>query len=150
MPKFQFRLDALLKARRRIEQEHQRAVAEVERERLNLEDRLRREQQRIMQGKHELGQRLVGELDVQAMRDQAAASMQHARKAQRLALELAGVYRRLESVRGELIEATRRRRAIELLRDRRFSQWKADIEKAETAALDELTVIAAARKEFEL
>ncbi|UCD76367.1 MAG: flagellar FliJ family protein [Phycisphaerales bacterium] len=149
MARFVFPLQPLLRARRRAEQARQRAVAEVERERLSLEDRLRRQQRQIAEGKRWLGDRLVGTLDVPVLRDQAGATMLFMRKAQRVALELAGVHRRLEAVRAELIEATKRRRAIELLRDRRFQQWKADLDKAETAALDELAVIAAARREPE-
>ena len=48
--------------------------------------------------------------------------------------------RRLDTARGRLIEATTRRRAIELLRDRRCARWKAALAKAETAALDELAM----------
>lgn len=147
MAKFIFKLQPLLRARQRAEQTRQRAVAEVVREKLELEDQLRRRQEQITRGKQALGDRLVGKLDVRLLRDQAGATMLYLRKARQLALELAGTHRRLEAAREELIEATRRRRAIELLRDRRFEQWKADLDKAETAALDELAVIAAARRE---
>ena len=147
MARFAFRLQPLLKARKRAEQARQRAVAEVVREKLELEDQLRRRQEQIARGKQALGDRLVGKLDVRLLRDQAGATMLYLRKARQLALELAGTHRRLEAARDELIEATKHRRAIELLRDRRFEQWKADLDKAETAALDELAVIAAARRE---
>ena len=147
MAKFVFRLQPLLRARERAEQARQRAVAEVERERLVLENRLRRQQQVITEGKRELAGRLVGGIEMEALRQQAGATLHAMREAQRLVLELAGVHRRLEATREELIEATRQRRAIELLRDRRFAQWKTDQEKAETGALDELAVAAAARKE---
>lgn len=149
MARFVFRLQPLLRARRRAEQARQRAVAEVVRERLDLEDQLRRRQEQITQGKQALGDRLVGMLDVRLLRDQAGATMLYLRKARQLALELAGTHRRLEAAREELIEATKRRRALDLLRDRRFEQWKADLDKADTAALDELAVIAAARRERE-
>ena len=77
----------------------------------------------------------------------AGAALQHMRYAQRLVLELAGVHRRLDAARERLREASRKRQAMERLRERRFAEWRAAQEKAETSALDELAVSAAARKE---
>ena len=145
MPRFRFALEGLLKARRADEQREQRAVADVERERLFLEDRLRRQQHAIASGRQSLRDSLVGSVDAQMLRLHAASTIQQMRQGQRLALELAGVHRRLEAARQTLVEAARARRAIELLRERRFEQWKAALDKAEDAALDELAVIAAAR-----
>ena len=147
MPRFRFRLEPLLTARRHVEQERQRAVAEQERRRRELEEVLRRQQQFITEGKSALRAGLQGTLDLTDMRAHAGATLQLMRRAQRLAIELAGVHTRLEAARVQLIEATRDRRAIELLKERRFAQWKAALEKAEHAAVDELAVQAAARKE---
>ena len=147
MARFRFRLEPLLRARRSTEQTHQRAVAELERRRRTLEEHLRSAQDRIASGKREQTGRLVGALDVSALRSQAGWTIQHLRQAQRLLLELAGTHRRLEEARSKLIEATKQRRAVELLRERRFSEWKRRIAKAEDAALDELSVQSAARKE---
>lgn len=142
---FHFPFEALLKSRRLAEQEHQRAVARIERERLELEEHLRRRQDEIAAGKQSLRSGLVGAINMPALRLQAAASIDLMRRAQRVVLELAGIHRRLEAARALLVEATRRRRAIELLRERRFEQWKAELERVETATLDELAVMAAAR-----
>ena len=147
MPAFVFRLDPLLKARRRAEQHAQRAVAEIERQRLDLERQLRRHQQDITQSKQDLRGTMVGAIDMRSLRLGAGAALHVVRKAHQVVLQLAGVTQRLEASRGELIEATTRRRAIELLRDRRHTQWKMALDKAETAALDELAVNRAARKE---
>ena len=54
MARFRFPFEALLIARRNAERERQRAVAEVERQRLRLEDRLRRMQQDIAGSRQEL------------------------------------------------------------------------------------------------
>jgi flagellar export protein FliJ len=72
--------------------------------------------------------------------------VQQMRHAQRLVLELAGVRRTLEAAQAALADAARGRRAIELLRERRFSQWRQAQDKIENDALDELAVIAAARR----
>jgi len=147
MPRFRFPLEGLLKSRRMLEQARQRAVADFERERLALQDRLRRQQEAIVSDRQDLRGALLGTLDAHMLRLHAASSIQQMRLAQRLVLELAGVHRRLETARAALVEASRARRAIELLRERRFEQWKAALDKADNQALDELAVIAAARGE---
>ena len=147
MPRFNFTLDPLLRARTQAEQARQIAVAELECRRMALEDRLREHQRGIAAGKAELGERLVGRLDVHELRLQGNAALALVRHAQRTVVELAGVHRRLEAARAELVEATRERRSIELLRERALERWRAEQERVETAALDELAVIGAARKE---
>ncbi|MHC4416013.1 MAG: flagellar export protein FliJ [Planctomycetota bacterium] len=147
MPRFVFALEPLLEVRRRAEQDAQRHVARIERERLRLEETLRRHQHGITERKHALRKSLTGTIDMPALRLRANASLHLVRQARQVVLQLAGVHARLESARARLVEAAQRRRAIELLRDRRYAQWKAAQDKAETAALDELAVIACARKE---
>lgn len=138
MAKFVFRLDPLLEARRRAERNAQVAMAGLQRRHLDLLRQLRRHQDCIAQGKQDLRGTLIGRLDVRALRLEAGEALHAVRRAHQVVLELAGLTRRLEAARQTLIEATKRRRALELLRDRRFEQWKAALDKAETAALDEL------------
>lgn len=145
MPRFRFSLDPVLRTRRLAEQGRQRTVAQIERERMELEELLRQQQMTIAQGKASLQHGLVGKIDAQGLRLHAAASIHLMRIAQRIVLELACVHRRLDAARVELLEATRRRRAVELLRQRRFEFWKAAQEKSETAMLDELAGMAAFR-----
>jgi len=149
MAKFVFRLEPLLTVRRRAEDDARRAFAVLQRERLALEDELRRCQQDIVAGKGRLRGTLTGRLDLRALRLGAGSTLNVIRQAQQLALRLAGIGQRMEPLRHALLEARTRRRAIELLRERRFDQWKAALEKAENAALDELAVCAAARRETE-
>ena len=149
MAKSVFRLEPLLTVRRRAEDDARRAVAVLQRERLKLEAELRRRQQDIVAGKDRLRGTLTGRLDMGVLRLGAGSTLNVIRQAQQLALKLAGLGKRMESVRQVFLEARVRRRAIELLRERRFDQWKAALEKAETAALDELAVSAAARRETE-
>ena len=150
MARFVFSLEPVLKARRRSEETFQRDVAGIERDRMRLEEILRGHQRSLVSNKDMLRDGLTGLIDVRDLRLHANASLQVMRRAQQIVLELAGVYKRLEAARTRLIEAARRRRAIEFVRDRRYEQWKAALNKAETAALDELAVIAAARKESDL
>ncbi len=146
MPKFVFKLQSLLEARRRAEETEQRAVAALERERLALEDLLRDRQGEIIETKHGIRQTLVGRIDLRDLRLRAGMSLHLVRQAQQLALQLAGLHKRIEAARAVLLEATVGRRAMELLRDRHLARWKRALDKAETALLDELAVSAAAQK----
>lgn len=146
MSKFTFSLDPLLKARVAAEREHQRAVAVIEVERQVLEQRLKDQQNLIAEGKLALKDGLVGAVDAANLRQHAASSLHAMRLAQRMALELHGVHRRLHAARTGLVEAARARRVVELLREKRWEEWKRAQEHAETAALDELAVMSAARR----
>jgi flagellar export protein FliJ len=84
--------------------------------------------------------------DVRAVRLQSGAAVRLGMAAQRAVLELAGVHRRLEGARAELLEAAKRRKAVELLRERRYEEWRTDQNRRELAAVDELAVMAAARR----
>ena len=92
---------------------------------------------------------MTGALDMRALRLGTGATLHGIRQAQQLVLQLAGLSQRMESSRTQLEQAMARRRAIEILREKRYDQWKYAQNKAETAALDDLTVAAAARKERE-
>lgn len=61
-------------------------------------------------------------------------------------IQLAGVHQRLEASRLELVEATTRRKAVEVLKERRHEQWKSEEKRRENAASDELAVMGAARQ----
>lgn len=143
MPRFHFALEPLLRARRAAEEVVQRRVAEIAEELRALEDRLRRQQESIAEGKRSLRAGLTGLVRMPELRLHASAAIQLTRKGHRLVLEMAGLHKRLEAARLELVEAARQRRAIEILRERRFEEWKREIEKQETNALDELAVIRA-------
>lgn len=147
MSKFVFALEPLLRARRAEEESAQRIVADIQRERYALEDRIRRKQQAITIGKNQQQNCLTGVLDMSLLRGHAGSTLRMMRDAQRIVLELAGLHKRLEVARHKLLEDTRRRRVVELLREKRFARWKWMQEKIERDALDELAVFAAARKE---
>ena len=146
MAKFVFRLEPLLTARRYAEQDARRVVAVLERERIGFQDELRRHQQQIMSDKQQMRGSMTGSLDMRSLRQSAGVTLHAIRKAQQLVLKLAGVSQRMESARAELRKTMTRRRAIELLREKRFDQWKIVQSKAEIAALDELAVGRAARR----
>ena len=124
MPRFRFQLQAVLDVRLRAEREERRRVGELETARRRLEDGLRRRQAQIGEARNQLRDRLAGPIDASSLRGQANASLAEMRDAQRVVLELAGIHRRLEAVREDLRAASRARRAVELLKERRFETWR--------------------------
>jgi flagellar FliJ protein len=139
-------LQAVLDQRHRVEQQKQRGVAELETLRRAAEARLRGLQGAIDQEKEDQRAKLRAG-DVLAARGQAAAIVRLAATAQRVVLELAGIHARLEGARADLLEATKRRKAVELLRERRLAEWRREQDRLEMAAADELAVMRAGFKE---
>ncbi|MEM1185835.1 MAG: flagellar FliJ family protein [Planctomycetota bacterium] len=149
MAKFRFGLEPVLRQRAREEEDRQRVVAGLERQRIAIEDEIKGYQSAIEAERSELTQRLgdaSGQgVDLGAVRVQANASLHLITMAQRAALRLAGVYERLDTARLELLEASTRRKAVETLKDQRYESWRSARSKEELAALDELAVIRHAR-----
>ena len=157
--KFRFSLEAVLQQRRAAEELHQRRVAELERERLALEERIRGHQRSIMTAKEDLRRRLCTEkrptelgpgaegVSLSDVRLQANASLHMVARAQQAVLELAGVHRRLDAARLELIRATTERKAVELLKSKRHQEWRDEIRRKEDAEMDEINVTRHARSQ---
>lgn len=150
MPRFRFNLEAVLELRRREERDKQLVVASLEQDRLALEDRIRSLQRGIVQERLDLRDRLGGDgaaVRLDDVRVQANAGLHMVARAQRAVLELSGVHKRLDAARAELLETTKRRKAVQMLRDRRFDEWRREQSRREAAELDELAVMAAHRKD---
>jgi flagellar export protein FliJ len=159
MARFQFQLEAVLEQRRSVERTRQVAVAELERQRMDAEDRIRGLQRQIVVEKEDLrdalstprpGARAVGGVDLRHVRLQAGASLHLIGKAQHAVVQLAGLLKRLDGARLELVRATTRRKAVEVLKERRYEQWRDEQRRRENAALDELSVMRAPRQEMPL
>lgn len=155
MPKFTFNLQAALSQRKAIEQQKMLVVAELERARLALEDRLRNINTRVTEEREELRAQLAGSVantttggglvDLRGVRFQTNAALTTHVHAQQLVLQLAGVHKRIEKARADLLEATTRRKAVETLRERRYEAWKEEEKRKETAALDDIAGILTSR-----
>jgi len=160
--RFIFPLQAVLDQRRRVEEVKQRAVAELERRRIDVERAIRERQNSIRLARADLRQRLSAErrADVPGLpptsvpladvRMQAAASLHMIAAAQASVFELAGVMRRLDAARLELLQAAADRKAVELLKERRYDEWRREQLRREIAELDELTVTRHAHRDLSL
>lgn len=154
MARFIFELAAVLKHRLAVERERQLVVASVEGERQRLEAQIRGYQAEIVREKEELRDQLMRErvagegvgigagtpVDLRGVRFQAAAGLRLVAKAQHSVIQLAGVHKRLDAARLELLRATTKRKAVETLRDRRYDAWRQEQARKEAAAMDELAV----------
>ncbi|MEQ8844123.1 MAG: flagellar FliJ family protein [Phycisphaerales bacterium] len=156
MAKFTFRLDPVLRMREREERDRQVEVAKLEQERLALERRLNAARDGIAEGRDALRDCLGGperagaSIDARLVRLEMNASLRRQTHARELALQVAGAHKRLDKAREALREASRRRRAIELLREHKEAAWRKEQARRESAALDEIAVMRAARTDGEM
>lgn len=136
---FRFQLDPLLELREREEREAQRALADVQAEANEIEREITDAQQAINQLKEDLRSVIgVGPVQVRQVGRQAAATLTKRARTQENAVRLAEVYRRVETARGLLAEAAQRRRAVELLKERRLEAFRRAEAKRESEELDDL------------
>lgn len=150
--RFKFQLQPVLEQRERLEQEQQRRVGVLERERLALEDRLREIQSQVSAARGELRGHLGVSGTAVVVRDvrfQAGATLALLVQAQSTALALAGAMKRLEAARTELLKATTARKAVQLLKERRYAQWRLELDKREAAQVDEIATGAFVRAQSE-
>lgn len=138
MKRFQFKLEPLLRQRKHAERERQRELALLDRRRFEIENQIRSHQRRIVAGKHELGAHLRGRIDTNAIRTHAAMTLQLDANTRLLVLQLSDLYKQIRGARELLIEALKRRKAIEHLRQRRFEAWKYEMDRQEANELDDM------------
>jgi flagellar FliJ protein len=151
MAKFRFNLETLLDQRRRVEEGKQRDLAAIERERLEIERQILDAQRDIAAQKQDLRAALAPvkgrpEVDLRSVRLQSHASLHSVASLQRLAIKLAGAHQRAERARAELLRATADRKAVELLKQRRFDAWLREENKKEAAAVDDMVNARVARE----
>ena len=147
MAAFRFKLQALLDLRIREEASSHKAFRTLMGQKTDIEQRLIGHQRLIQEGKESMRSGMVGTVDSRALRMHAHAALGLMREAQAAAIALAGLGKRIQVARIELDTARGRRRSVEILRERRHEEWKLQEERREVAALDDLAISAAFRKE---
>ncbi|MDF1868760.1 MAG: flagellar export protein FliJ [Phycisphaerales bacterium] len=143
MAGFKFKLQPVLEMREREEREKKLALADLERERMWIENRIRGYQRNIETEQSSLAQMLgtQGGVDLRGARLQANAAVSNRFSAQRAVLELAGVHHQIERARTELAEASTRRKAVELLRDRQQEAFELEQRRRESIEMDDMSVM---------
>ena len=146
MARFAFKLDPVLRHRRMIEEERQRALAQLLRRKLILETQVGDLQRTIVTDKRAIVDALVGKVDVMRIRQHGVHSNHVALRVQQIAIELYKLAQQLDQSRVQLLEATKARKAVELLRQKRYDRWMSEQRRDETRQADELTTQAYARR----
>ena len=118
---------------------------------MQIEGRVRVVQQRLTVERDELrallgpgagsGSRGVVRVSVTSVRMQATAGLHGLAQLRTLAIELAGVLKRVEGARAQLMAAAVARKAVEKLREQRLAAWKREQDRKESAELDDLTLM---------
>lgn len=146
MLRFEFKLQPVLDQRQRIEDECQRDLAQVLRQRMIFQQQLRSLQQSITDDKNTMAESLTGTVDVPRIRQHAKHASHITQRAQQLAVSLLGLERRIDTSREKLLDATKARKAIGLLREKQHARWMLDEKRREAATLDELATQTHVRK----
>lgn len=139
MKKFEFSLEALLEVKKRAEEEIKLRLGELNRQAEEVRRSINEVQDRLKEFQASEKEVRRGGEDIASLRSSVA--YRHSLK-----LELLNEGRRLDdimvqiySVNQELIKASQERRAVEILKDKRFLEWKKQKEKAEQGFIDEIS-----------
>jgi flagellar protein FliJ len=138
MPKFVFNLKGVYRHRRMIQDQRERETAVAAQAAKALEDELRMLHQTIKEANVELlGGHLSGSIDTNYLAAHRRFILSAERKGVQLMQRIALARRNLDIAREKLVEATKRTKIIEKLRERRLAEWKQGIKRKEFAELDE-------------
>lgn len=148
MAAFRFRLDPVIRHRQMIEDEKKRDMAVVVQEQVGIQEKLRRLQTDLTDDKRMLNDDLHGSIDVTRLRQHALYSGFVYARAEELAADLLKVEKRLQEARAKLLEATKARKAVELLRERAYERWLEEQNRREANELDEIATQRHARRAF--
>jgi flagellar FliJ protein len=138
MAKFAFKLEPVLRQRKMIEDQKQRELAKLIRHRMIFHNQLRSIQSELSDSKRQLTDGLVGEVDMIRVSQFARFSGQSQVRAQTIVRELAGLESRIAEAQKQLVEAMRQRKALDLLREKQYEQFKRTQQRREASRLDDL------------
>ena len=141
MRRFRFPAETLLSVRGHEQTICQMRVADIERQRLEVEaerDRLAAELAAMYEAaRHTEAQ---SDLDVNAALSQARFVRLLSAQRKAAEMHLARLAKRKEQATRDLVEANRKVRLLERLRERRYTEWRGEVDREDQAFLDELGV----------
>src|ERR1700744_1276304 len=146
-PKFIFRLESLLDHRKQIEKDRQRRVAEIQQEIQKLLRQVQETEERISAENRALAaDKLVGTLDMQYISHEKRFVGNLHMKVVLIMQQIARTEQLLAAARAELLAAARARKVIEKLREKQFRRWREELDRKESALLDEIGTQTAIRE----
>lgn len=146
MAGFVFNLEPVLRQRRLTEEQRQRELARLLSQKLTLEEQLRGFQQTLRSSKHALGDTLLGPVDLARVAQFTRYHAQVRAHAHGAVVKLAQLEKAVEQARALVVEASKARRALELLRDRRREAYLREQARREAAELDAIAIERHARR----
>ncbi|HWB53890.1 MAG TPA: flagellar export protein FliJ [Tepidisphaeraceae bacterium] len=139
MAQFIFHLEAVLRHRKNIERDKQRAVAELQAMMADLRNRLDALDTSVRQSVEDIRQhRLTGVLDMSFLAAHRRFLNSCQKQAIDLAQQIAKLQLRIDAARRALAEAARDRKIIEKLKEKQYERWRQRQSAAELALLDEV------------
>lgn len=139
MSRFHFNLQGVLRQRKLVEEQRQRAFAEVQARYASLEADLNAMDDQVRAATDDLRQNhLIGRVDVNYLAAHRRFTLAMGRKALDHAGRMAEVKKAVDAARAALVEAAKGRKILEKLREKRLADWAADQARRETAASDEV------------
>lgn len=139
MARFIFRLEALLRQRRLIEEQRQTEMAAAQREVTRIETELRRiNESRESVAAQMRSNHLVGRLNLSLIAAHRRFGTSLARQIAALNAERVQHQATLDAARLALVEAARERKTVEKLKEQQFARWQEDQARRELADSDEV------------
>ncbi|CAN5649059.1 hypothetical protein BH09PLA1_BH09PLA1_22150 [soil metagenome] len=139
MAKFVFRLEPVLKQRKREEQEKQRELALREQVVVNLQIELKRLDDALRSASDDLrNNHLTGAIDLHFLTAHRRFLMSMRRQGMSVVQRIAAANLQVDDARQKLAHAARQRKVIERLRERHLARWREDLARREQAEMDEI------------
>jgi flagellar FliJ protein len=140
MPRFVFQLESVLQHRERIEEDRQRDLARLLAELVQSEREFEAFDQQVQETTCDVRQHhMVGRLDMNYLAAHRRYMIAMQRKGMMLAQKIEQQRQLVETARRALAEASKDKKILEKLKERRHRQWLATVARSEANALDELT-----------
>jgi flagellar FliJ protein len=140
MAKFVFQLEGVLRQRTHVEQQRKRELAIVQQQMAALDAELRALDTSVRSAEQDLRQnRLVGRIDLAFLAAHRRYAFAMQRKAMGIAQKMAGVQVQLEKAQRIAAEASKQKKILEKLRERRFARWREQLERRDLIEMDEIS-----------
>ena len=139
MARFVFKLEAVLRQRKQIEQQKLRDLAVRQQALVALQEDLQNLQNQAQNATQDLREnRLVGTINLSFLSAHRRFIMSMGRQAAVLTQKITQAQKLVDEARLILAEAARNRKAIEKLKEKHYENWRTEQAKKESDALDEV------------
>jgi flagellar FliJ protein len=139
MPRFIFRLESVLRQRKRAEQEAQRELGHRQATLVSLQNDLQSLDEALRTAAEDMrNNHLTGALDMNFLASHRRFVNAMQRQGLNLVQKIAAAQRSVDEARGLLAEAAKKRKVIEKLREKQFARWQEEQGRKETSAMDEI------------